>query len=100
MTDITPEKLVEEWLNKKVDVEIKTFEDEQLFTVILSQMLIDCYSDNNFKKWLNSDDRKDKLKAGMSLARPILVAYMYAKDNQKELRELKDEQSGQDIIKS
>lgn len=97
----TAQDIVNEWLNKEIDVEIKTVDDEQLFTLVLAQMLVDCYNEPQFKQWLNSDDLKDKMKAGVSLARPILCSYMFAKANQAEMREtVKDEQSGQDFIKS
>lgn len=96
-----PKQLVDEWLNKKIDVEIKTVEDEQLFALVLARMLVDCYNEPMFKEWLNSDNYSDKLKAGLSLARPILASFMFAKDNQDLLKEVsKNEQSGQDIIKS
>lgn len=97
----TEKELLNEWLNKEIDVEIKNIDDEQLFTLVLAQMLVDCYNEPQFKKWLNSDTLDDKMKAGVSIARPILCAYMFAKENQAEMRETKkDEQSGQDIIKS
>lgn len=97
----TEQELVNEWLNKEIDVEIKNVDDEQLFTLVLAQMLVDCYNEPQFKQWLNSDNLQDKMKAGVSLARPILCSYMFAKKHQAEMRETKkNEQSGQDIIKS
>lgn len=97
----TEQELLNEWLNKKIDVEIKTEDDEQIFSLVLAQMLIDCYNEPQFQKWLNSDNVQDKMKAGVSLARPILCAYMFAKENQAQMQETKRyEQSGQDIIKS
>lgn len=97
----TEQDLINEWLNKEIDVEIKNVDDEQLFTLVMAQMLVDCYNEPQFKAWLNSDNLQDKMKAGVSIARPILCSYMFAKANQAEMRETKkNEQSGQDIIKS
>lgn len=97
----TEQDLINEWLNKEIDVEIKSVDDEQLFTLVMAQMLVDCYNEPQFKEWLNSDNLQDKMKAGVSIARPILCSYMFAKANQAEMRETKkNEQSGQDIIKS
>ena len=97
----TEQDLINEWLNKEIDVEIKSVDDEQLFTLVMAQMLVDCYNEPQFKEGLNSDNLQDKMKAGVSIARPILCSYMFAKANQAEMRETKkNEQSGQDIIKS
>lgn len=94
----TAEEILNEWLNKEVNVEIKSIDDEQLFTLVLGQMLIDCFNEPQFKQWLNSDNVGDKMKAGMSLARPVLSAYMYAKANSDILKGDSDGKSGQDSI--
>ena len=41
----TEKELLNEWLNKEIDVEIKNIDDEQLFTLVLAQMLVDCYNE-------------------------------------------------------
>ena len=97
----TEQELLNEGLNKKIDVEIKTTDDEQIFALVLAQMLIDCHNEPQFKAWLDSDKLEDKMKAGLSMARPILCSFMFAKENQAQMQETKKyEQSGQDIIKS
>ena len=97
----TEQELIDKWLNKEINVEIKTTDDVELFTLVLATSLIDCYNEPQFKQWLNSDSLAEKMKAGASLARPILSAFMFSKENQKEMWETKtDERTEQDINKS
>lgn len=88
----TNKELLNEWLNKEINVEIKTADDVELFTLVLATSLIDCYNEPLFKEWLNSDSLADKMKAGASLARPLLTAFMFSKEHQKEMQETKKDE--------
>lgn len=73
-------EIVNEWLTKDIQMSINNVDDVQLFTVILSQMLVDCAKDKQFMDWLTSDNPSEALRAGLAIARPVLCAYMYSKD--------------------
>lgn len=77
--------IVNIWLGKDIDATIKGIEDEQLFTLIMGQMLSDAAQEKQFIDWITSKNPSDAMKAGMALARPILCAYMFGKANADKL---------------
>lgn len=77
--------IVNIWLGKDIDTTIKGIEDEQLFTLIMGQMLSDAAQEKQFIDWITSKNPSDAMKAGMALARPILCAYMFGKANADKL---------------
>lgn len=77
--------IVNIWLGKDIDATIKGIEDEQLFTLIIGQMLSDAAQEKQFIDWITSKNPSDAMKAGMALARPILCAYMFGKANADKL---------------
>lgn len=77
--------IVNVWLGKDIDTTIKGIEDEQLFTLIMGQMLSDAAQEKQFIEWITSKNPSDAMKAGMALARPILCAYMFGKANSDKL---------------
>jgi len=77
----TEQEIVNLWLGKDIDATIKGIEDEQLFTLIMGQMLSDSVQEKQFMDWITSKNPSDVMKAGMALARPILCAYMFGKAN-------------------
>lgn len=81
----TEQEIVDLWLGKDIDATIKGIEDEQLFTLIMGQMLSDSVQEKQFMDWITSKNPSDVMKAGMALARPILCAYMFGKANADKL---------------
>ena len=84
-TSNVEQDIVNVWLDKEIDTTIKGIEDEQLFTIIMGQMLSDAAQEKQFIDWITSKNPRDVMKAGMALARPILCAYMFGKANADKL---------------
>lgn len=84
-TSNVEQDIVNVWLDKEIDTTIKGIEDEQLFTIIMGQMLSDAAQEKQFIDWITSKNPSDVMKAGMALARPILCAYMFGKANADKL---------------
>lgn len=84
-TSNVEQDIVNIWLDKEIDTTIKGIEDEQLFTIIMGQMLSDAAQEKQFIDWITSKNPRDVMKAGMALARPILCAYMFGKANADKL---------------
>lgn len=84
-TSNVEQDIVNVWLDKDIDATIKGIEDEQLFTIIMGQMLSDAAQEKQFIDWITSKNPRDVMKAGMALARPILCAYMFGKANADKL---------------
>lgn len=84
-TSNAEQDIVNVWLDKEIDTTIKGIEDEQLFTIIMGQMLSDAAQEKQFIDWITSKNPRDVMKAGMALARPILCAYMFGKANADKL---------------
>ena len=96
-TSNVEQDIVNVWLDKEIDTTIKGIEDEQLFTIIMGQMLSDAAQEKQFIDWITSKNPSDVMKAGMSLARPILCAYMFGKANADKLTN-KEESNVKDRI--
>ena len=84
-TSNAEQDIINIWLGKDIDATIKGIEDEQLFTIIMGQMLSDAAQEKQFIDWITSKNPRDVMKAGMALARPILCAYMFGKANADKL---------------
>lgn len=87
------EQEVNSWWSRDVNVSITSLEDEQLFATILGQMIVDCFSDSRAEELFKSKDKVKTFVFGAALSRPILCAYMYAKEN-KTMENAKDVKIG------